>query len=180
MKPHRIIKHIRHAAPLKERPPSIPISRPRGAKAAGLRYERSLAKALPAGAHGIWFEFKDDNGHGFCQTDHLYSFLPDFIAIIEVKYTLVLDAYSKLRDFYIPIVSTAMKCSAVGVIVARNLIPGLSQVFIDLPSAAYASYAADYPTVLHWRGQNLMPTTPTQYAKRDIWQLGASPHATQT
>lgn len=160
MQAHRIIRRLQWAEPLKARPASIPASRPRGAKAAGLRYERALAKHLPAGAHGIWFEFKDENGHGYCQTDHLYSFLPDFIAIIEVKYTLVLEAYSKLRELYIPIVSKAMKAPAVGIIVTRNLIPGFENPYLDLPSAAYAASVADYPTVLHWRGQPLMPPVP--------------------
>lgn len=161
MSSYRIIKRLKWAQPLAQRPDCIPASRPRGAKAAGLRYERALAKHLSEGAHGVWFEFQDDNGHGYCQSDHLYSFLPNFIAILEVKYTLVLDAYSKLRDLYIPVISTAMKAPAVGIIVVKNLVAGFENAYTDLPSAALASYETDYPTVLHWRGQPLMPHTST-------------------
>lgn len=153
---HRVIRNLKWAEPLKERPASIPASRPRGAKAAGLRFERELAKHLSESAHGVWFEFQDDNGHGYCQTDLLYSFLPDFIAVCEVKYTLVADAFAKLMDLYLPIVSLAMKCPAVGIVIVRNLSPGIFGVHTDLAEAALASHEAQYPTILHWRGQPLI------------------------
>lgn len=166
MNAHRVIKRLQWAEPLKERPACIPSSRPRGAKGAGLRYERALARHLSEGAHGVWFEFRDENGSGYCQTDHLYSFLPTFVAVLEVKYTLVLEAYSKLRDFYLPIVSKAMKCPTVGIIIVHNLVPGFEGAFTDLPSAAVAAEERDYPTVLHWRGQPLMPKGPHYTADR--------------
>lgn len=158
MNAHRVIRRLQWAEPLKARPATIPLSRPRGAKAAGLRFERALAKHLFEGAHGVWFEFRDENGHGYCQPDHLYSFLPSFIAVIEVKYTLVLEAYSKLRDLYLPVVSKAMKCPTVGIIIVRNLLPGItSEVYTDLPAAAVAADISDYPALVHWRGQPLIP-----------------------
>lgn len=156
---HRVIRRLQYAKPLKERPSCIPLARPRGAKAAGLRYERQLAKHLPESAHGVWFEYCDDYGRGYCQPDLLFSFLPNFIAILEVKYTLVLDAFAKLNDLYIPIISHAMKAPACGVIVVRNLTPGIQDVCHDLAEAAAISYETSYPTILHWRGQPLLPNS---------------------
>jgi hypothetical protein len=169
MKAHRVISRLHWAKALQSKPDCIPTARVRGAKAAGLRYERALARHLPESAHGVWFEYNDENGHGYCQPDLLFSFLPDFVAILEVKYTLVLDAFSKLHDLYIPVISLAMNAPAVGVVVVRNLTPGIKDVHRDLASAALASYEAQYPTILHWRDQNLLlDHQSAQRAKADI------------
>lgn len=164
---HRRINRLHWAHPLEGRPASIPNSRPRGAKAAGLRYERALAKHLPEATHGQWFEFSDGNGHGYCQTDLLMPFLPHFIAIIEIKYTLVPNAFSKMLDLYIPVVSKAMGCPVAGIIAVKNLEYAYCEdnfVFAELPGAANASYRQQYPTILHWRGQNLMPASQRRAA----------------
>jgi hypothetical protein len=160
MKPHRVISGLRWAKLLPEKPACIPNSRPRGAKAAGLRFERDLSKHLAASVHGQWFEFRDDNGHGYCQTDLLYSFAPSFMAVLEAKYTLVPGAFQKLVDLYLPIVSMAAQLPAVGVCVVRNLEPSVCEgsiIFTDLHSAAQTALVWKHPTILHWRGQQLLP-----------------------
>ena len=57
--------------------------RPRGAKAAGHRYEAKLAAALPGFRRGVWWRYLDVNGVGWCQTD---------LVSVGVRAVLVLEA----------------------------------------------------------------------------------------
>jgi hypothetical protein len=157
---YRTIVGLRWAHPLPSRPDCIPASRPRGAKAAGLRFERELAKALPSCLHGTWFEFEDKLGHGYCQADVIYTLGYNFAAVIEVKYTLVPGAHSKLLNLYVPIVSRALNIDCVGVVAVKNLDPRYrrGRIYTDLPSAAQASVANSYPALLQWSGQPLLPS----------------------
>src|SRR5215475_908738 len=107
----KIIKpaaNILWARPIK-RPSFIPQSHPRGAKAAGLRYERRFAKFLePLGCvHSQWFEFEDQSGIRYCQTDIIYPVSRRLFAVLEVKYTLTDRAYDQLLDLYGPVVEAA-------------------------------------------------------------------------
>src|SRR6516162_4935511 len=119
----RVIEGLKWAHPLESKPDIIPTSRPRGAKAAGLRFERAFAKQLPSALHGQWFEFEDLHGHGSCQTDIIYSLLPLYLVVIEIKYTLVPGAHSKLLNLYLPVVSLALSRPSVGVVAVKNLDP---------------------------------------------------------
>jgi hypothetical protein len=163
----RQIDGLKWAHPLSERPDCIPTSRPRGAKAAGLRFERAFAKHLPSALHGTWFEFEDRNGHGYCQTDLIYSLLPRFLAIIEIKYTLVPGAFSKLTNFYIPIVAAALDRPAAGVVVVKNLDPRYrrGRIYTDLELAARDAHANHYPTLLQWVGQAVVRSPSSVRAK---------------
>ena len=155
----RIIEGLKWAHPLSAKPDIIPTSRPRGAKAAGLRFEHALAKALPSALHGQWFEFEDRNGHGYCQTDLIYSLLPLYMVVLEVKYTLVPGAHSKLLNLYLPVVSLALSRPSVGVVAVKNLDPRYrrGKIHTDLHSAAAASATSTYPSLLQWSGQALLP-----------------------
>jgi hypothetical protein len=157
----RVIEDLKYAILMPHKPECIPVSRPKGAKAAGLRFERSLAKHLKGSLHGRWFEFEDQNGHGYCQTDVIYVFRPRFAVVIEVKYTLVPGAHSKLQNLYIPVVSHALKMPAVGVVAVKNLDPRYrrGRIYTDLLSAAVASAENGYPALLQWSGQALLPPT---------------------
>ena len=154
----RVISDLKWAHPLDSRPPCIPTSRPRGAKAAGLRFERELAKHLPSALHGQWFEFEDQNGHGYCQTDLIYSLLPAYLAVLEVKYTLVPGAHSKLLNLYLPVVSAALSRPAVGVVCVKNLDPRYRRgcIHTDLHTAASHAATTSYPALLQWSGQPLV------------------------
>lgn len=169
----RIIQGLRWVKRLPSRPDCIPASRPRGAKAAGLRFERELAKALPTSIHAAWFEFEDRNGPGYCQTDIIHILHPNFAAVIEVKYTLVPGAHSKLLNLYIPIVSLAFDTEAVGVVAVKNLDPRYrrGRIYTDLPSAAQAAAANSYPALLQWSGQALLPP----YVVRSPARSGGTP-----
>jgi|SRR5215472_12443256 len=157
----RQIEGLKSAIALLERPSCIPQPRPRGAKAAGLRFEKSLFAALSKGIRGQWFSFEDKNGPGYCQTDILYSFLPRYMVVIEAKYTLVPGAHTKLVNLYLPVASKALNAPVCGVVVVKNLDPRFrrGQIYTDLPSAAAASYEQGYPTLIQWSGQALLPSS---------------------
>lgn len=117
------------ARSLDARPECIPVGRPRGIKAKGLRYERIVAKALLSrfgNASGLtfgqWFEYHDANGRGYAQVDMmLYDISKDIYVIGEIKLTDTPAARKQLDALYIPVVEMAMGTRAVGMVIARNL-----------------------------------------------------------
>lgn len=163
----RRIEGIRRAKALPEKPACIPASRPRGAKAAGLRFERALAKSLKGSMHGQWLEFEDRNGFGYCQVDVLFSMLPRFMVVIECKYTLVPGAHSKLVSLYLPVVEEAFGCPVAGVVVVKNLDPRYrrGRIYTNIEEAAIAAFESKYPTLIQWSGQSLLtPLLPRKAA----------------
>lgn len=135
-----------------ERPKCIPVGRARGAKAQGLRYERSLAKALPCAKHGQWFEFEDRNGRGFCQVDLMLQLLSG-ILILEAKYTWTAEGHLQIEELYSPVVSAAWGMPVAGLVVCKKLLPGMPGVSVagDLDTALHY-IARGQRTVLHWLG----------------------------
>src|ERR1700731_4570649 len=85
------------------RPPCIPRSRPRGAKAQGLNFERALALSLGGAIHGQWFSYEDSSGPHFCQTDLLV--VGGRALIIECKLTWLPEAWAEVKGFYVPVVA---------------------------------------------------------------------------
>lgn len=160
---HRQIYGLQSAAALLEKPACIPQGRPRGAKAAGIRFEKSVFEALPGGIRGQWFQYEDVNGTGYCQPDIIYPFLPDFFAIIEVKYTLVPGAHQKLSQLYIPVAEKALKCPCAGVVIVKNLDPRYrrGKIYTDLATAAEIAFHRGFPTLVQWAGQNLIRQSDT-------------------
>lgn len=167
----RVISELAWAQ-LCSRPRSIPKQRKRrGAKAYGLRYEESLAKALPFALHGQWFEFRDANGQGHCQTDFLMRVAEQSI-IIEAKLTDIEQARLQLRYLYEPIIERAFGEKPLGIVVVRHLsdlksIQSRFMVYDSLKSAILGGLAE--PTRLaiwHWRERtpillgNLGPQPP--------------------
>src|SRR5215469_252521 len=162
----RVISKIRWAS-LCDRPDCIPLARPKGAKAAGLRYERLFAKQFPEALHGQWFEYEDANGHGYCQPDVILSLLPRCLVVFESKYTLTAEAFAQLEGLYLPVVRAAFKAPAVGVVVTRNLVPvgervkgvwerikGVGEGVSTLEEAIRQAQSGFGIPVLHWVGQN--------------------------
>lgn len=144
-----------------EKPSFIPTSRPRGSKAAGLRYERNLAQFLQPGViHGQWFEYEDATGIHYCQPDILYPISRWLISIIEVKYTLVEGAFDQLVR-YLPVVEAAYNMRAALVVAFKNFGPSIGGgPFTDLLEASYYSVEHGEDTVvtlLHWVGQPILP-----------------------
>ncbi len=139
------------------RPACIPKSRPRGKKAAGLRYERSLASALPWATHGQWFEFEDYKGHGWCQPDVFFE-LSGHIFVLEAKYTWTEAGFRQIEGLYAPVLRNAFRKPVHGVQVCKVLVPemGGSQVYRSLTDACDGA-AAGGKVVLHWIGAGLEP-----------------------
>lgn len=127
-----------------------PKSRPRGAKAQGLRYERALSKALPSAKHNLWFEFWDKNGRGFCSPDFLLEF-PQFLVVLEAKYTDTDAGREQIEHLYRPILAKLYAKPIRGVLVCRNLLRSSRNIYHDLNSAI-ASAEFCIPT-LHWLGK---------------------------
>lgn len=139
------------------RPKGMPAGRARkGAKAYGLRYERSFAKAASWALHGQWFEFQDANGSGHCQTDFLARF-SDLAVILETKLSDVEQGRKQLRGLYEPVVEKALGLRSVGIVVVRHLTylkdtRGTYRVHETLSGAITQALCdpARLP-ILHWR-----------------------------
>lgn len=135
-----------------QRPAGIPIGRPRGAKLAGIRYENSLARALPQAKHGQWFEFRDQVGSGYCQPDLLLG--EDGICwILEVKYSWTIDGHRQLEGLYLPVVAKAIARPVRGLVVCRRLTEGMKGITVARSLEEAARLALDGKRVaLHWLG----------------------------
>lgn len=163
-KPCRFVKGLISADPC-TRPPNIPKSRPRGRKAAGLKYEKDLACGLRLSIigkmplwHGQWFRFIDQNGLGVCQPDIIVR-TPVGIAILESKYTWTQAGHLQLEKLYIPVVEKANPgVPAFGIVVCKVLTMDVDPSWVcrDLQSAIRRS-SAGLKTVLHWIGAGLGP-----------------------
>lgn len=163
-KPCRWIKGLISADPC-SRPNNIPVGRPRGRKAAGVKYEKNLAANLRLALtgiyslwHGQWFRFIDSRGLGVCQTDIMLK-TPVGIAILESKYTWTEDGHTQLDKLYIPVVEKANPgLPAFGLVVCKVLTADVNPSWVcrDL-SSAIARAASGRKTVLHWIGVGLEP-----------------------
>ncbi len=138
------------------KPSCIPKSRPRGKKAAGLRYERQLAEAV-RGVHGQWFEFEDSRGHGWCQPDIFFE-SAGVIFVLEAKYTWTEAGFKQIERLYKPILAMSLRRPVFGLVVCKVLVPEMhgSVVCRTLPEATEAA-AAGRKVVLHWIGTGLEP-----------------------
>ena len=100
-------------------PPWLKSSRPRGAKAQGLRYERAVGKALGVGwLSGQWFTYGEGK---WGQWDYIN---PTLMVVVEVKYTVESTAARKLAELYLPVAECIWPGEWRGVVVAKNMVPG--------------------------------------------------------
>lgn len=157
---HRVVKGLQWARVGGGDGPNHPIRRARGAKAMGLRYERGLAKALPEARHGVWFEFFDASGHGWCQPDFLLASEMGLV-ILESKYTWVAEGHTQIDWLYRPVVEMALGIPALGIVVCKNLTPSSPKTHSDLNSAIAAA-VGPRQSVLHWLGNVPLFLTPAK------------------
>jgi len=139
-----------------ERAEAGPFGKPkrvRGAKAAGIRYEKLLAKALPGAEHGVWWKFRDSNGGGYCQTDLILA-KDNFALVLEAKYTWTPAGHGQIEDLYSPVLGMALARPVKGIVVCRNLLPNMpSDIVVTTdPKAAGRMALAGLRVVLHWTG----------------------------
>lgn len=144
------------------KPPGVPLKRqPSRAQRAGIRYEQSLAEAIPIADHGVWWHFADRNGPGWCQTDLIIRGLRADL-VLEAKYTYTDEAWDQLEGLYLPVVAKALRRPTLGIQVCKRFLSGVGPsvaVANDLPAAiAYAQEGRR--TVLHWIGKNAPPLVP--------------------
>lgn len=153
MKSHRVIEGLAWARPLPARPSVIPgAKRLRGTKALGIRFEKTVSKALgPLAHHGQWFEFWDKNGRGFCQPDIVFSCQGN-VYVLEVKLTDIEKASAQLTELYLPVVSMALGTPARGIIVTKYLTRTTPKNLIaDCLKSAIAQTQKTIP-ILHYIG----------------------------
>lgn len=149
----RIITGLKFASRC-TKPPHVGISRPRGAKAHGVRYEKQLAKGLPLARHGQWFQFVDANGLGTCQTDLLLEF-PEVVVVLEAKYTWTLMGHVQVERLYKPVVEMAYGKPCIGMVVCKALRPEeqMGDLMVVHRLTEALSWCARKRTVLHWLGE---------------------------
>lgn len=110
---HRQIETLAYCAALKTRPTFIPRNRAKGgSKGAGLAYERKVGRYLgrlfPAVKSGLWFEFLDGNGKGWCQIDHFVR-LEDQVLLVECKLAEREEAWTQMSQLYVPVLERLYK-----------------------------------------------------------------------
>lgn len=116
------------------------------ARGAGIRYERAIAGALPQAKHGLWLEFEDRKGHGFCQPDFILKLTHDLV-VLESKLTDTPGAQDQLTQLYLPVVEMVYSSKVRGLVVAKNLTP---ESFAIAPGILFA--LAQNSKVVHWLG----------------------------
>lgn len=130
-----------------------PKARLRGSRAAGIRFQRVVARAIPEARADKWFEFLDTHGLGYCSPDLI---LPTRgpIYVLECKLTAVPEADAQLAHLYLPVVAHYTGREARGIVVVRHLRPQVDQsrVRADLRSCLRDATGAYFP-ILHWLGR---------------------------
>jgi len=104
--------NVRWAKLLKGQPPFIRRKKAKGKYAVGVRYERQVHEYLALLAlsrtfdyiESPWIEYEDENGKRWCQPDALMV-SDNAVAIVEVKYQHIADAWWQLVHLYRPVVS---------------------------------------------------------------------------
>lgn len=168
--PFRVIAGLKWARRLRARPECIPIGRPRGVKALGMRFQRAFERALEAEfpSHGVeigpWFHYADASGMHYCQPDALlYDIASDRYVICEVKLSDFALGARQIAELYAPVVSCALGPLPAGIVVTKNLASRASDlpIFDDFRGAyAHAlGLAANEPFPLfHWLGKGRIST----------------------
>ena len=97
-------------------------ARAKGAKALGLRFQRTVEKALPAALHGQWLRFKDNNGLGFAQPDIIFA-SASALHIVECKLTDTSEADSQIKELYLPLLAALWAGPIHQIVVVKYLSP---------------------------------------------------------
>ena len=116
---------LQHCQPLGSRPNCIPKARARGSAARGLTYERKVGKYLktlfPNLKSGVWFQYQDGSGPGYCQPDHFVK-LPNQTLLVECKLSEKQSGYSQMLDLYRPILEQTYGLPVTCVLAARHIV----------------------------------------------------------
>ena len=114
----RVISNLHWA---RQGPNPWPKSRSRGAKRQGLLYQTAVCQTLRL-KEGLWWEFEDDQGPGWCSPDGL-AMAGGRLVVVEVKLTQTLEAFRQLRDLYAPVLTLAFGQKPLLVAMCKNRTP---------------------------------------------------------
>ena len=138
-KRRNIIRGLRWAKALDDRPRFISSPRIKGIQRAGLIYENRIANYMKAlygdkVLHGQWYEFEDRRGLGWCQPDIIV--LPDkdrkFILVLECKLKATKKAWVQLNYMYRPVLERIYPQTEIRLVqVVKNLNKELKLDLID-------------------------------------------------
>lgn len=146
---------IIYAAPCL-RPKFIPApKRLRGTKRLGIAYENALAKAIPSATHGQWFEYRDETGPGWCQTDLLLESAKR-VVVVEVKLTDLQAARLQLESLYLPVLRAAFPEKSIHSIVALRHVTNVPEdvvIFDKFSEALWAARDGGPAPIFHWLGK---------------------------
>lgn len=140
------------------RPRTIPKTRATGTRAAGLAYERRLAKAIcaehPLAFSSQWYEYEDAAGPGFCQPDIV---IPgkDFVTVIEVKLSAQESAWLQARALYKPILEMVYRKPCICIVATKFLRRERAGdiVAASLADAVASAHVLNIQPLWHWIGR---------------------------
>lgn len=156
-KRRNVIRKLKWAKALDERPEFIPMTKSRGVKRAGQLYENRIANYVKAlygedrVLHGQWYQFEDGRGMGWCQTDIIIK--PDkdskVLIALECKLKAVNKAESQLKYLYLPVLQRLYPDYDIRLIqVCKNLNKDLDLFMIDSLEDAFSQEVEwDYATI---------------------------------
>jgi len=148
--------------------PPIPKTRPRGAKADGLRYEKLVAKAIPEAKHGPWYEFQDINGRGYCQPD-LVVVQREGVLVLECKLSNYFEGLQQIERLYKPVLFAAYKRPVYGIVVVKSLRSDIPARIICASLDGARDLLKLTPTgvpVVHWLGRFRAPLSLQEALER--------------
>lgn len=172
----RVVAGLKWVREADGRPKGIPIGRPRGVKAFGVRYEKAVEAELPGWNRGHWFEFEDVNGHGWCQPDFV-KIERDRVIVLELKHTWTEDGQVELNKLYLPVLRVLYNLPTFGIVVAKRLVPYMGQTIVtgDLDEAIRLAEGHG-PVVWHCLGSTIRASRGKRPAKSRLVDLAAFPY----
>lgn len=114
-------------------------------------YEGLVAAAVPQAQHGLWFEFWDSHGPGYCSPDLVLD-LPEATVVLECKLSWVSEAHSQILQLYRPILELARGKPCVGLVVVKYLSQGapLGDVCRGLSEGVSFARSTNRCAIFHW------------------------------
>lgn len=153
---HRVVAGLLSATPC-TRPSNLPVAHLRGTKRMGMKYEQDFAKAIqqryPNALLGQWFNFRDDNGSGYCQSDIIVK-LPSECIIFECKLTDCEKGRSQLSRLYRPVVERCWGLPTRCMVVTRHLSGETRLELVTDQLAQALAFSREAIPTLHWRERN--------------------------
>jgi hypothetical protein len=172
----RVVAGLKWVREVEGRPKGIPIGRPRGVKAFGIRYEKAIEAEIPTFARGRWFEFEDVNGRGWCQPDFV-KVERNRVIVLELKHTWTEDGQIELNKLYLPVLRALYGLPTLGIVVVKRLVPYMGRVIVtgDLDNAIRLAEGHGF-VVWHCLGSTIRDSRKKRPAKSSLVDLATFPY----